>query len=118
VPAISAKVFVVIATPFGEVQEVPREQTHRRVFDDGAVRFGLQERVPAVARVLVKTMTRSDKVNTVTEQVAQVSHFLDEYGLACIRVYIRPEEQRVATTNTYVFVVPGANSNLRVTVSQ
>src|SRR6187399_3089464 len=106
-PAIAAEIFVVTATTFREIEKVPGKQADRGMFDLAAAVFFLQEGMPAVAGVFMQPISRRHPVNTVPEQIAQVSDFFRERRPGRIGIAVHSEQQRMPALNTGILVVTG-----------
>jgi hypothetical protein len=87
-----------------------------RVADTILRAISLQERMPAVASVLGEPVALHDLVHAMTEQAAEVPHFLFESRFGCIRIAVGNEQERVPALDTSVFVMTVAfgHPNVRV----
>jgi hypothetical protein len=77
-PTISADIFGETAAFGQKVDEVPGNDANRRVADFPRHLTLLEERMPAMARILLEPVARRHVPDAVAEDAAQVAHLLLE----------------------------------------
>jgi hypothetical protein len=118
VTAVPAEVFIVVAAPFGEIEEVAGKQTDRRMFDFFAPGLFLQKGMTTIAGVLVKSLPVRHNMNCVPKQIAQITDLLCESGVMRERVALDSEEQRMSAQNASVLVMAGSHGYPDVSVAK
>jgi hypothetical protein len=117
-PAVAAKVLVVVATAFRKVKEVPREQTDRRMFHRSPARLRFQERMTAATGVFVKTLPRRNQMYAVPKQIAKISNLFGERRPIGVGIMADFKKERMPALDAGVFVMTRSHGDLNVAVAQ
>lgn len=100
---MAAQIFTIAGTTLNEADEMTGEEAAQRMLDDARARLLFEERMAAITSVFGQSVPSDHAMHAMSEQIAEVAHFLLECYTLRVWIALGAEKQRMPTLAADVF---------------